>query len=122
MPITAPVAEIWLTEGEEVNDGVRAPVVGEGEGRDVLPFFVDCLDHNGFGTADGIGDGDKALFGFVLSNKLLGDMPGHVGTGAVNFGRVLARKASPAVRDESAIGVHHNFPPRQPSVGFKTSL
>src|SRR3989338_4691715 len=34
MPIATPISEIRLAEGEEIDNGVRAPVVGEGEGGD----------------------------------------------------------------------------------------
>jgi len=39
MPITAVFSEIRLAEREEVDNSVRAPVVGKGESGDVVVLF-----------------------------------------------------------------------------------
>jgi hypothetical protein len=63
------------------------------------------VDRHRLGHADGVGELDLAAIGEAGGDDVLGDVAGHVGGGAVDLGRVLAREGAAAVAAHAAVGV-----------------
>src|SRR5699024_6465935 len=66
--------------------------------------------------ADGVGQLDVAPPGQARRHDVLGDVPGHVGGGAVHLGGVLAGEAPAAVAGGAAVGVHDDLPAGEAAV------
>src|ERR1700722_12619356 len=74
-----------------------------------------CIDVNagGLGYTDRIGYLYQYLIGYAGGDEILGDMPGGVSRGPVNFGRILAAESATAMSSFTAIGVNDDLPTRQ---------
>ena len=66
--------------------------------------------------ADGVGKLNVAPPGQAGGHDVLGHVPGHVGSGAVHLGGVLAGERAAAVGGGAAVGVHNDLPPGEAAV------
>ena len=61
------------------------------------------------GNADRIGQLNLRLVGETRSHDVLGDVASHVGSRAVNLGRILARERAAAVTARATVGIHDDL-------------
>ncbi len=73
-------------------------------------------DGNGLSYADGIGQLHLNLLGKACSNQVLGHVAGHVGSGTVHLGGILAGEGAAAVGEVAAVGIYNDLTAGQTGV------
>ena len=73
-------------------------------------------DGDGVGHANGVSQLDLAALGKTGRDDILGDVAGHIGSAAVDLGRVLPGKGAAAVAGVSAVGIDDDLSPGQARV------
>ena len=81
------------------------------------PFGVDH-DRHRLGDTNGICQLDLAFVCQICRDNILGDIAGHIGGGAVDLGRVLARIAAAAVTAHPPVGIDDDLPSGKPGIGL----
>ena len=76
---------------------------------------------DGVGDADGVGELHLHAVGQTGRHAVLRDVAGHVRRGAVDLGRVLARKRAAAVGRHAAVGVDDDLPAGQAGVAVRAA-
>src|SRR6266568_8463020 len=104
-----------LVDGAEQVEVLDDPARGEDEhlphgGRDLLVRHLaraERVDHDRdrLGDPDGVGDLDLAAAGEARGDHVLGDVATHVGSRAIDLGRILAAESPAAMAAHAAVGV-----------------
>ena len=76
---------------------------------------------NRFCLADGISDLDFALIGITATDNIPCNLTCHVGSGAVNFGRVFAGEGTSTDPADTAVGVTGEFSSGHSAVSLGTA-
>ncbi len=88
----------------------------------ILPVpSVSTLHADRFGDANRVSQLNFATFGQAGGNDVLGNVAGHVGSGAVDLGRVLAAESTAAVATPTAVGVDDDLATGQTAVAVRTA-
>ena len=76
------------------------------------------VDRDRIGDADGVRELNQRALGETGGDEVLGDVPGHVGRGAVDLRGVLARERAAAVGGAAAVGVDDDLAAGQARVAL----
>ena len=87
-----PVDDRPGTKVEDVEHGTTEPIIGD----DTRSVAID-IDRERGGTADRVGDLHLYLAGEPGGDDVLGDVTGHVRTGAIDLCRILPGEGSTTV-------------------------
>ena len=79
------------------------------------------MDTHRLGDADGVGQLDLAPLSEAGGHDVLGDVSGHVGSGAVDLRGVFAAEGTAAVPAHSAVGVDDDLPSGHARVAVRTA-
>ena len=79
------------------------------------------LNHNRFCYSDCISQRHLTLACKLSSYYIFGDIPCHVSRRTVYFRTVLSRKCTAAMRNHTAISIHHQLSSRQSGICIKPS-
>jgi len=112
-------------EGVDDAGGGEVEVFSDQFGDGVFIEFCGALavdmDGGGFGDADGVTELDFTDIGEIGGDDIFGDVAGHVGGGAVDFGGVFAGEGAAAVSASSAVGVDDDFASGESAVAVGTA-
>ena len=79
------------------------------------------IDRQGAGDADGIGQLDRAALSHAGCDHILGQIPGGIGGGAVDFCWVFAAERAATMRGGPAVGVDDDLAPGQAGVAVRAA-